>query len=61
VLVVAGAARREQALDAAAEHTLRILLEDLPLKQAAALAARLTGLKKNLLYDVALGWQSGKV
>lgn len=61
VLVVAGATRREQLLDDAAEQTLRILLEELPLKQAASLAARLTGLKKNLLYDVALGWQAGKV
>ena len=55
VLVVAGAPRVvERSLDAATRHTLAMLLEELPLKQAAALAARITGHKKNLLYDEAL-------
>ena len=56
VLVIEGAPQRdeEDALDPAAERVLDILLEELPVKQAAALAARITGLKKNRLYQVAL-------
>ena len=41
---------QEQAL----ERTLKILLEDLPLKQAVALAVKLTGEKKNRIYEMAL-------
>ncbi len=46
--------------DLAAEQArvLRILLEELPLKQAAALAAKVTGGKKNALYELALSWQA---
>ncbi|GMR15755.1 MAG: 16S rRNA (cytidine(1402)-2'-O)-methyltransferase [Gammaproteobacteria bacterium] len=55
VVLVQGAAVREDAgLDAESERILLILLKDLPVKQAAALAANITGLKKNALYQYAL-------
>ncbi|AQZ94736.1 16S rRNA (cytidine(1402)-2'-O)-methyltransferase [Halopseudomonas phragmitis] len=56
VLVVEGAPVRDdaEALDPAVERTLEVLLEELPVKQAAALAAKLTGVKKNRLYQLAL-------
>jgi 16S rRNA (cytidine1402-2'-O)-methyltransferase len=37
-----------------ADRQLRILLEELPVKQAAALVAKLTGIKKNAVYKRAL-------
>jgi 16S rRNA (cytidine1402-2'-O)-methyltransferase len=46
-------------LDAAAEEqarVLRLLLAELPLKQAVQLAAAITGGKRNALYDLALQW-----
>ncbi len=56
VLLVRGAPpAEERGLDAEAERILRILLDELPVKQAAALAAAITGLKKNQLYQCALG------
>lgn len=56
VLVVEGAPQQtdDGELDPAAERVLDILLEELPVKQASALAARITGLKKNRLYQLAL-------
>lgn len=54
VLVVAGNTAVADEVDTAATHTLQVLLEELPVKQAAALAARITGMKKNLLYETAL-------
>ena len=35
-------------------RVLDILLEELPLKQAAHLAARITGARKNAVYELAL-------
>ncbi len=54
VLVVAGKPAKDEEVDAHALHTLQVLLEEMPLKQASALAARITGVKKNLLYETAL-------
>lgn len=52
VLLLQGAPKREGAdMTPEQERTLRILAEELPVKQAAALGAKLTGLKKNFLYD----------
>ncbi|WP_237247400.1 16S rRNA (cytidine(1402)-2'-O)-methyltransferase [Sideroxyarcus emersonii] len=53
VLLVAGAVARE-GLDAEAERTLVLLLEELPLKQAVQLAVKVTGANKNELYQRAL-------
>lgn len=55
VLVVEGyRGNDESAADEVALHTLGILLEELPVKQAVKLAVEITGKKKNLLYDWAL-------
>lgn len=40
------------------ENVLDILLEELPLKQAASLASKITGERKNVLYEMALGKKS---
>lgn len=55
VILVAGAREEPGAeLDAASRHLVEVLAAELPLKQAAALAARITGGKKNRLYQYAL-------
>lgn len=55
VILIHGVPRAErEAVDEEAERILRILLEELPVSQAVALAARITGLKKNRLYEYAL-------
>lgn len=54
VLVVAGAAEVRSDAGADIDGTLKILLEELPLKQAVALAVKLTGGSRNMLYERAL-------
>lgn len=60
VVLVAGwqAPEGEAALSAEALRVLDLLLQDLPLKRAAALAAEITGVRKNLLYQAALDRQA---
>jgi len=53
VLLLAGAPERELSL-IEAERVLKILLKKLPVKQAASVAADITGLRKNILYALAL-------
>ncbi len=55
VILIHGVPRAEQAaVDEETERVLKILLDELPVSQAAALAAKITGLKKNKLYEYAL-------
>ena len=59
VLLLHGAPKAEvEEMSAEQQRVMKILLEDLPLKQAAALGAKLTGLKKNFLYQWALAQTS---
>lgn len=55
VLLVHGAPKPEnEAMTPEQMHIMNVLLDELPVKQAAAIGAKLTGLKKNFLYDWAL-------
>ena len=56
VLIVAGRAR-ERAVPAAAERTLEVLLEALPVRQAVDLAARASGVPRKRMYRLALAWR----
>lgn len=48
-----------QGLDAQTGHMLKTLLAELPLKQAVGLAQRISGEKRNMLYDAALKINAG--
>ena len=54
VILLEAAAESASDQDLEARRVLGILLEECSVKQAAALAAQLTGLKKNALYQMAL-------
>lgn len=55
VMLVAGTVPTADAeLDAEAKRVLKLLLAELPVKRAAALAAEITGARKNALYQYAL-------
>ena len=62
VVLVAGwtAPETEEAVSSEAMRILDLLLEEMPLKRAAALAAQITGERKNVLYQVALEKQKGE-
>jgi 16S rRNA (cytidine1402-2'-O)-methyltransferase len=60
VLIVSTAPRRE-GLDADIERVLKILAQELPTKQAAKLAAEITGHSKNELYERALLLKNGSL
>ncbi|MFK3722991.1 16S rRNA (cytidine(1402)-2'-O)-methyltransferase [Pseudomonas monteilii] len=61
VVLVAGwsAPEDDQAVSTQALRVLDLLLAEMPLKRAAALAAEITGVRKNLLYQAALEKQKG--
>jgi 16S rRNA (cytidine1402-2'-O)-methyltransferase len=54
VILLEGADGNANDSDVEAERVLAILLAECPLKQAASLAAQITGQKKNALYELAL-------
>ena len=52
--MVAGSDKKDQSLDETALHIFNTLLEELPLKQASSLAAKITGLGKKAFYQAGL-------
>lgn len=60
VLVVRGAPAQVAVDEAEQLRVLGLLMEELPLKQAAALAARITGGSKNVLYQQALSLKESR-
>lgn len=62
VVLVAGWSEPEgeDVIGAEARRVLDLLLQEMPLKRAAALAAEITGVRKNLLYQVALDKQKAE-
>jgi len=58
VLIIQGNEDQASENTVSLEQTLKILMEELPLKQAVKLAANLMGMKKNQVYKVALDMQS---
>ena len=54
VLIHGAQARERSAVDAETLRMLELLITELPLKQAAGLAAKISGLSKNVLYEEGL-------
>lgn len=54
VLLLAPSQSKTEKIPVIAEEVLTLLLEELPLKQAASLASKITGVRKNELYELAL-------
>lgn len=54
VILIAGAATSDESLNPEALRILKLLVDELPVKKAATLTARITGEKKNRLYQQAL-------
>ena len=54
VIIVAGVQLDNQSDSASSKQVLNILLSELPLKQAVKLASKITGERKNVLYEAAL-------
>ncbi len=55
VIMLHGRSERDaEGLDAGQRKVLEVLLEELPLKQATSLAAKITGVARNRLYDYGL-------
>ena len=54
VILIAGATTRDESLNPEALRILKLLVDELPVKKAAAITARITGEKKNRLYQQAL-------
>lgn len=50
--------KQDKTLSADAEKLMRVLIEELPAKKAAAITAKIHDLKKNDLYKLALSWQA---
>ena len=58
VLLLRGAQESTSELSAEARHVMDVLLSELSVKQASALAAKITGLKKKPLYQYGLDQQA---
>ena len=59
IIDAAPAVVANNAIDAQTEHTLRVLMAELPPKQAAKLTATLTGVPRDALYQLAVSWKQG--
>jgi len=60
-VLLVSAAPPAEGLPADVLRILKLLLAELPLKQAVKLAAEISGTPKNALYDQALAWKEGKL
>jgi 16S rRNA (cytidine1402-2'-O)-methyltransferase len=60
LLVESAPLLKREEISAEAQHVLKCLLAEIPLKQAVKLAAEITQLKKNDLYEFALGLKNAE-